>query len=87
MIAYQVYRRHHDGKFIGWSVGKYRKGDEKFGAYSIEKVAEFYGKKAKTYATEHREKLIYGTIRKTIELIEYKAVMGKSKACNTHSSK
>lgn len=51
-IEYQVYKRHHNGKFIGWEVGyeKYRGKKGKVVITGLVPMATFYGRKAKQWA-------------------------------------
>lgn len=52
MIHYQIYKRHHEGRFVGWEIG-YEKFKEKKGRLvitSLISVALFYGKSAKKNA-------------------------------------
>lgn len=53
-IEYQVYKRHHNNKFVGWGVGyeRFKKKEGKLVVTSLVTVATFYGRKAKEWA-EH----------------------------------
>lgn len=47
-IRYDVGQRHHNGQFVGWAVFKVHPSC--YGECCPKTVAEFYGKKARTYA-------------------------------------
>lgn len=51
-INYQVYKRHHNNKFIGWEVGyeRFKKKEGKVVVTALVAVATFYGNKAKKSA-------------------------------------
>lgn len=52
MIHYQIYKRHHEGRFFGWEIGyeKFRKKKGKLVVTGLIPVALFYGKFAKKNA-------------------------------------
>jgi hypothetical protein len=51
---YQVYKRHHNNKFIGWEVGYYRRNKKDGEIKDVVVVATFYNPHAK----EHAERFV-----------------------------